>query len=77
MGRAYRIRKRTCHITVVVEGEPKAEMSRPSPVKAKAGQPAKEEPKKALKVKAAAEKPSVEEKKKVETKVKKTKKAKE
>ncbi len=28
MGRAYRIRKRTCHITVVVEGEPRAETAK-------------------------------------------------
>jgi len=77
MGRAYRIRKRTCHITVVVEGEPKAEMSRPSPVKAKAAQPAKAEPKKTPKVKAATEKPATEEKKKAEKKVGKAKKGKE
>lgn len=32
MGRAYRIRKRTCHITVVVEGEPRAEAA-PAPEK--------------------------------------------
>ena len=76
MGRAYRIRKRTCHITVVVEGEPKAEMSRHAPVKVKAAQPAKEEPKKAARVK-AAEKLTAEEKKKVENKVGKAKKGKE
>ena len=42
MGRAYRIRKRTCHITVIVEGEPRAEMVKAaSSAKAKA---AKAEP---------------------------------
>jgi large subunit ribosomal protein L22 len=70
MGRAYRIRKRTCHITVVVEGEPKAEAVKVSALKAKAT-PAKEEPKKAPKMK-AAEKPAGLEKKKVEKKAKKT-----
>ncbi|MCI0404854.1 MAG: 50S ribosomal protein L22 [candidate division Zixibacteria bacterium] len=77
MGRAYRIRKRTCHITVVVEGEPKAEALKSAAAKTKAA-PAKEEPKKTTKVKAAAEKPAVEEKKKVEKKTQKaTKKARE
>ena len=76
MGRAYRIRKRTCHITVVVEGEPKSEALTSAAAKTKAV-PIKEEPKKATKVK-AAEKPAVLEKKKVEKKTKKaTKKAKE
>src|SRR5262245_39033982 len=73
MGRAYRIRKRTCHITVVVEGEPKAAAMRPSALKIKATEAIKEEPKKAPKTK-AAEKPTTEEKKKVEKKVKKTSK---
>lgn len=77
MGRAYRIRKRTCHITVVVEGEPKAEALKSVVTKTKAT-PAKEEPKKAPKVKAAKEKPVLEEKKRVEKKPKKpTRKAKE
>jgi len=45
MGRAYRIRKRTCHITVVVEGEPRAEMAKvASSVKSKALAADKAEP---------------------------------
>ena len=77
MGRAYRIRKRTCHITVVVEGEPRAEAPRPAAAKAKVVQTAKAEPKKTVKEKkAAAVEPAAEEKK-VEKKVRKTKKAKE
>jgi large subunit ribosomal protein L22 len=59
MGRAYRIRKRTCHITVVVEGELHKEAARSAPVsKAK---PAK--PEKAAKVEAPAESPAKAEKK--------------
>lgn len=69
MGRAYRIRKRTCHITVVVEGEPKVEAVRPVPVRAKSAKPEV----KTAKVEAAAE--EQEEKKKVEKKTR-TKKAK-
>ncbi|MGH8004792.1 MAG: 50S ribosomal protein L22, partial [Limisphaerales bacterium] len=53
MGRAYRIRKRTCHITVVVEGEPKAEALKSAAAKTKAAQTSKEEPKKAAKMKAS------------------------
>ncbi len=77
MGRAYRIRKRTCHITVVVEGEPHAEVQKSSSARATAARPAKEEPKKAPKVKAATEKPATKEKKKVEKKAGKAMKGKE
>ncbi|MCI0331022.1 MAG: 50S ribosomal protein L22 [candidate division Zixibacteria bacterium] len=77
MGRAYRIRKRTSHITVVVEGEPKAEAPRSPSIKTKTAKPAKPEAKAAGAL-AAAEKP--EEKKKVEEPARpgkaKTKKAK-
>lgn len=76
MGRAYRIRKRSCHITVVVEGEPKAEALKSAAAKTKLAPAPKEEPKKAPKVKATTEKPAVEEKKKMEKKIR-TKKAKE
>ena len=77
MGRAYRIRKRTCHITVVVEGIPQSEAPPISPAKDKKAQPAKEDPKKSPKVKAAAEKPATEEKIKMDKKIEKIKKAKE
>ena len=43
MGRAYRIRKRTCHITVVVEGQLHKEITKTAP-------PSKEKPAKAAKV---------------------------
>lgn len=71
MGRAYRIRKRTCHITVVVEGETKAEIPRSSPVKVKLPQPAKED-KKAVSAKTAVAERAEKEMKKEEKKAKKT-----
>jgi large subunit ribosomal protein L22 len=70
MGRAYRIRKRTCHITVVVEGEPKTEVVKAAAPKTKAAPAPKEESKRAKSK--AAERPSVEEKEKVDKKAKKT-----
>ena len=76
MGRAYRIRKRTCHITVVVEGEPRAESAKPALGKARAARPAKAERTKAAKAEAtAAVKPAATEAKK-EKKVGKTRKEK-
>src|SRR3954454_11746866 len=51
-GRAYRIRKRTCHITVVVESVPPAQIRR-GPAKATKAAPAKAAPAKAEPAKAA------------------------
>ena len=60
-GRAYRIRKRTCHITVVVESVPAAQTRRApakatkaAPAKAAKDAPAKAAPAKAAKKKAPA-----------------------
>lgn len=64
MGRAYRIRKRTCHITVMVEGEPRAEA--PKAARAKAARPGKAEAR-------VAQKPAAVEEKKVEKKAKRGK----
>ena len=75
MGRAYRIRKRTCHITVIVEGEVRAESAKPAPSKAKTAKSAKAELKAAKVETAAAEKPAAAEAKK-EKKLGKTRKAK-
>jgi large subunit ribosomal protein L22 len=59
-GRAYRIRKRTCHITVVVESVPPAQTRRApakatksAPAKSTKAAPAKETPAKAAPAKAA------------------------
>ncbi len=71
MGRAYHIRKRTCHITVVVEWEPKSEALK-SAAKAKAAPLSKEEPKKAPKMKASAPEPAEKEMKHEEKKTKKS-----
>jgi len=52
-GRAYRIRKRTCHITVAVESVPPAQVRR-SPAKATKAAPPAKATKKATPTKAAA-----------------------
>jgi large subunit ribosomal protein L22 len=54
-GRAYRIRKRTCHITVAVESVPPAQQQRRGPAKATKAAPAKATKKTAPAKAAAAE----------------------